>query len=86
MAKNCLFLKHAGNGSFGGPVNPVKDRCLKNQGQAGTGRIINGDLQMFYLCLSFTVLWVATFAYLLYLNGQIKDIRKRLQARTQNEL
>lgn len=37
---------------------------------------------MFYLALTFTVLWGAVFGYLLKLDTQIKNIAKRLQARS----
>lgn len=36
---------------------------------------------MFYLCLSFSVLWLVVFGYLFRLDGQIRDIRRRLAAR-----
>ncbi|MHC4721286.1 MAG: CcmD family protein [Planctomycetota bacterium] len=37
---------------------------------------------MFYLCLSFSLLWLTIFAYLFYLDRQIKDLAKRLDARS----
>lgn len=37
---------------------------------------------MFYLALTFTVLWGAVFGYLLKLDTQIKDVAKRLKARS----
>jgi CcmD family protein len=36
---------------------------------------------MFYLGLSFTAAWVVYFVYLLYLNIQLRSIKKRLTAR-----
>ena len=37
---------------------------------------------MFYLALTFTVLWVTVFGYLIKLDTQIKDLAKRLEARS----
>lgn len=37
---------------------------------------------MFYLCLSASVAWLIYFAYLFVLDRQIKDLRRRLDART----
>ena len=36
---------------------------------------------MFYLCLSFSVLWLVVIGYLFRLDGQVRDIRRRLAAR-----
>ncbi len=37
---------------------------------------------MLYLCLSFSVLWSLVFGYLVNLDKQVRDIRKRLDVRT----
>ncbi len=37
---------------------------------------------MFYLCLSFSLLWLIMFLYLFSLDRQIKDVAKRLDARS----
>lgn len=37
---------------------------------------------MFYLCLTFSALWSVVFVYLSILDHQIKDIGRRLSART----
>ncbi len=37
---------------------------------------------MYYLCLAVSVAWLVYFGYLLILDRQIKDLRKRLDART----
>jgi hypothetical protein len=37
---------------------------------------------MFYLCLAFSVLWLANFIYLIVLDRQTKDISRRFDART----
>ena len=37
---------------------------------------------MFYLALTFTVLWGSVFGYLIKLDAQIRDIAKRLDARS----
>jgi len=37
---------------------------------------------MFYLCLSFSLLWLIIFLYLFCLDRQIKDVAKRLDARS----
>ncbi|MHC4645989.1 MAG: CcmD family protein [Planctomycetota bacterium] len=37
---------------------------------------------MFYLCLAVSVAWVTYFLYLFVLDRQIKDIRRRLDARS----
>jgi len=37
---------------------------------------------MFYLCLAFSLLWLIIFIYLFVLDRQIRDIRRRLDART----
>ena len=37
---------------------------------------------MYYLCLAVSVAWLVYFGYLFYLDRQVKDIRKRLDART----
>ncbi|MHC4083637.1 MAG: CcmD family protein [Planctomycetota bacterium] len=39
---------------------------------------------MFYLCLAVTVAWLVYFAYLFILDRQVRDLRKRLDARTTN--
>ncbi|MDO8303963.1 MAG: CcmD family protein [Sedimentisphaerales bacterium] len=39
---------------------------------------------MFYLCLAFSVLWVVNFIYLFLLDRQLKDIGRRLDARSQH--
>jgi CcmD family protein len=36
---------------------------------------------MRYLCLAFAVTWLIYFAYLFYLDGQLRGIRRRLDAR-----
>ena len=36
---------------------------------------------MFYLCLSFSILWVVVFGYLFRIDSQIRDVRKRLAVR-----
>ncbi len=36
---------------------------------------------MFYLCLTFSFLWLIIFTYLFVLDRQIKNIGKRLDAR-----
>ena len=36
---------------------------------------------MFYLSLAFTVAWLTYFIYLFYLNQQLRNIKKRLDAR-----
>jgi len=43
---------------------------------------IIGDYKMFYLALSFTVLWILLFGYIFSLDSRIKDIRKRLDIRS----
>lgn len=40
---------------------------------------------MFYLCLAFSSLWFVTIGYLFILGRQVKDLSKRLDARTQDE-
>ena len=37
---------------------------------------------MYYLCLAVSVAWLVYFGYLFLLDLQIKDLRKRLEART----
>ena len=37
---------------------------------------------MIYLCLAVSVAWLVYFGYLFYLDRQVRDIRKRLDART----
>jgi CcmD family protein len=37
---------------------------------------------MFYLCLAVSVAWLVYFAYLFILDRQVRDLRKRLDART----
>jgi hypothetical protein len=37
---------------------------------------------MFYLCLAFSSLWLASFVYLFILDRQIRDVSRRLNART----
>ncbi len=37
---------------------------------------------MFYLCLAVSVAWLVYFAYLFVLDRQVRDLRKRLDART----
>jgi len=39
---------------------------------------------MFYLCLAVSVTWLVYFAYLFILDRQVRDLRKRLDARTTN--
>ncbi len=36
---------------------------------------------MLYLCLAFTVVWLANFLYIFAIDNQIKDLTKRLDAR-----
>jgi CcmD family protein len=36
---------------------------------------------MGYLCMALTVMWVIYFAYLFYLDRQLRSIRRRLDAR-----
>ncbi len=36
---------------------------------------------MFYLCLAVTVVWTCHLAYLLYLDQQARNLKKRLDAR-----
>ena len=36
---------------------------------------------MFYLCLTFSVLWLAVFGYLMTIDSKLKDVARRLQAR-----
>jgi len=36
---------------------------------------------MLYLCLAFTVLWLANFVYIFAIDSQIKDLAKRLDVR-----
>jgi len=38
---------------------------------------------MIYLCLSFSLLWIFTFGYFVFLDRQLKDISKRLRARSE---
>jgi hypothetical protein len=37
---------------------------------------------MFYLCLAFSSLWLVSFIYLFVLDRQIRDVGRRLNART----
>lgn len=37
---------------------------------------------MFYLCLAVSLAWLVYFAYLFILDRQIRNLRKRLDART----
>ncbi|MHC4912788.1 MAG: CcmD family protein [Planctomycetota bacterium] len=37
---------------------------------------------MFYFCLAFSLLWLIIFAYVFTLDRQVKDIGRRLDART----
>ncbi|MHC4397472.1 MAG: CcmD family protein [Planctomycetota bacterium] len=37
---------------------------------------------MFYLCLAVSVAWLVYFVYLFILDRQVRDLRKRLDART----
>ena len=39
---------------------------------------------MFYLCLAVSVAWLIYFIYLFILDRQLKDLRRRLDARTTN--
>ena len=39
---------------------------------------------MFYLCLAVSVAWLVYFVYLFVLDRQVRDLRKRLDARTTN--
>lgn len=39
---------------------------------------------MFYLCLAVSVAWLVYFVYLFILDRQVRDLRKRLDARTTN--
>ena len=39
---------------------------------------------MLYLCLAVSVAWLTYFVYLLALDGQVRDIRRRLDARQVN--
>jgi CcmD family protein len=36
---------------------------------------------MFYLCLAVSVAWLVYFVYLFILDRQVRDLRKRLDAR-----
>jgi len=36
---------------------------------------------MLYLCLAFTVVWLASFVYIFAIDSRIKDLAKRLDAR-----
>ncbi|UCG49362.1 MAG: CcmD family protein [Phycisphaerales bacterium] len=36
---------------------------------------------MFYLCLSFSSLWLVTFIYMLFLDRRIRDMSKKLKIR-----
>ena len=36
---------------------------------------------MFYLGLAFSVLWLALFGYLYVIDAQVRDMKRRLQAR-----
>ncbi|HIJ70427.1 MAG TPA: CcmD family protein [Planctomycetes bacterium] len=38
---------------------------------------------MFYLCLSFSLSWLIIFVYLFILDRQIKDVARRLDARSE---
>jgi CcmD family protein len=40
---------------------------------------------MFYLCLSFSLLWLVFFGYVFSLDRQIKDVARRLDARTPSD-
>ena len=40
---------------------------------------------MFYLCLSFTCLWLTTMCYVFILDRQVKDLSKRLSARVSHD-
>ena len=37
---------------------------------------------MFYLCLAFTAVWVSFFVYLFYLDAKLRNLRRRLDARS----
>lgn len=37
---------------------------------------------MFYLFLAFSFLWLINFVYLFFLDRQIRDVNKRLKARS----
>lgn len=37
---------------------------------------------MFYLCLAFSLLWLINFIYLFIIDLQIKDVGRRLEARS----
>ena len=39
---------------------------------------------MFYLCLAVSVAWLVYFIYLFVLHRQLKDLRRRLDARAEN--
>ena len=39
---------------------------------------------MFYLCLAVSVAWLVYFIYLFVLDMQLKDLRRRLDARITN--
>ena len=39
---------------------------------------------MFYLCLAVSVAWLTFFIYLFTLDRQVRDIRRRLDAREAN--
>jgi len=41
---------------------------------------------MSYLCIAFTVTWLIYFAYLFYLDRQLRSIQKRMNARKQSEI
>ena len=36
---------------------------------------------MFYLALTFSVSWIVLFGYILIVHNQIRDMKRRLQAR-----
>jgi CcmD family protein len=39
------------------------------------------DKGLFYVCLSFSILWVVAFGYLIRLDSRIRDVHKRLSVR-----
>ncbi len=40
---------------------------------------------MFYLALTFSCLWITLFVYLFTIDRQVKDLAKRLQARSSSD-
>jgi len=40
---------------------------------------------MFYLGLAFSALWLVLFGYLFFVDAQVRDMKRRLQARGDSE-